>query len=169
MADEFPDLHHKMSKKIAQLTKVIFHLNTKTDENDYNIRNIVQTYEQEMDIITQNANQIIQKYKDAMDKSANNDEVEKNFNEFQDKIESDKNLALMEFKTFQKKVEEREKQTQIDADKKLDIYKREIDTMKMKFENLQKGIEKFSLNSDELKNSHKKELGDYVKQQNEKS
>ena len=88
MADEFPDLHHKMSKKIAQLTKVIFHLNTKTDENDYNIRNIVQTYEQEMDIITQNANQIIQKYKDAMDKSANNDEVEKNFNEFQDKIGS---------------------------------------------------------------------------------
>ena len=41
--------------------------------------------------------------------------------------------------------------------------------MKMKFENLQKGIEKFNLNSDELKNSHKKELGDYVKQQNEKS
>ena len=169
MADEFPDLHHKMSKKIAQLTKVILHLNTKTDENDYNIRNIVQTYEQEMDIITQNANQIIQKYKDAMDKSANNDEVEKNFNEFQDKIESDKNLALMEFKNYQKKVDEREKQTQIDADKKLDIYKREIDNMKMKFENLQKGIEKFNLNSDELKNSHKKELGDYVKQQNEKS
>lgn len=28
----FPDLHHKMSKKIAQLTKVIYHLNTKNED-----------------------------------------------------------------------------------------------------------------------------------------
>ena len=27
----FPDIHHKMSKKIAQLTKVIYHLNTKNE------------------------------------------------------------------------------------------------------------------------------------------
>ncbi len=30
----FPDLHHKMSKKVARLTRVIFILNTKNDEND---------------------------------------------------------------------------------------------------------------------------------------
>lgn len=30
--DVFPDLHHKMSKKIAQLTKVIYHLNTKNED-----------------------------------------------------------------------------------------------------------------------------------------
>lgn len=29
--DAFPDLHHKMSKKIAQLTKVIFYLNSKNE------------------------------------------------------------------------------------------------------------------------------------------
>lgn len=32
VADVFPDLHHKMSKKIAQLTKVIYHLNTKNED-----------------------------------------------------------------------------------------------------------------------------------------
>lgn len=32
MGDVFPDLHHKMSKKIAQLTKVIYHLNTKNED-----------------------------------------------------------------------------------------------------------------------------------------
>lgn len=31
-SDVFPDLHHKMSKKIAQLTKVIYHLNTKNED-----------------------------------------------------------------------------------------------------------------------------------------
>jgi hypothetical protein len=34
----FPDLHHKMSKKIAQLTKVIYHLNTKNEDHEYEIQ-----------------------------------------------------------------------------------------------------------------------------------
>ena len=29
---QFPDLHHKMSKKIAQLTKVIYTLNSKNED-----------------------------------------------------------------------------------------------------------------------------------------
>ena len=33
-AHEYPDLHHKMSKKIAQLTKVIYHLNTRNDDHE---------------------------------------------------------------------------------------------------------------------------------------
>lgn len=28
------EVHHKMSKKIAQLTKVIFHLHSKNEENN---------------------------------------------------------------------------------------------------------------------------------------
>lgn len=34
---EYPDLHHKMSKKIAQLTKVIYHLNTRNDDHETEI------------------------------------------------------------------------------------------------------------------------------------
>jgi len=30
----FPDLHHKMCKKVARLTRVIFILNTKNDEHE---------------------------------------------------------------------------------------------------------------------------------------
>ena len=37
-----------MCKKVAQLTKVIFHLNTKNDEYEYNIRSVVNSYEREM-------------------------------------------------------------------------------------------------------------------------
>lgn len=32
-SETFPDLHHKMSKKIAQLTKVIYHLNTRNEDH----------------------------------------------------------------------------------------------------------------------------------------
>eukprot|EP00961_Rhodomonas_salina_P204260 2756300-Rhodomonas_salina.1 len=45
----FPDLHHKMSKKIAQLTKVIYHLNTKNEEHTDDLSALSDAYETEID------------------------------------------------------------------------------------------------------------------------
>jgi hypothetical protein len=45
----FPDFHHKMSKKIAQLTKVIYHLNTKNDDHDFQLKSLADTYESEIE------------------------------------------------------------------------------------------------------------------------
>lgn len=44
-------LLHKMSKKIAQLTKVIYLLNTKADEHEYNIECLEEAYEADIDAI----------------------------------------------------------------------------------------------------------------------
>lgn len=168
MQEEFPDLHHKMSKKIAQLTKVIFHLNTKNDENEHNLRNVISAYEQEMDTVVDNANRIIQRYKDSADKSSAMDEMELEFKQFKDRIEHEKTQSVMEFNNFKRKLEEKDKGGQRDAEAKLATYKGEIDNMKTKFLTLQQTIDKLSQNSEDTKSSHKKELGDYVKQQNEK-
>ena len=54
-ADSFPDLHHKMSKKIAQLTKVIYHLNTKNDMHDAEVQGVQDLYESEIDEIIRDA------------------------------------------------------------------------------------------------------------------
>lgn len=53
--DAFPDLHHKMSKKIAQLTKVIYHLNTKNDMHDAELQGVQDMYESEIDEIIRDA------------------------------------------------------------------------------------------------------------------
>ncbi len=54
------ELHHKMCKKVAQLTKVIFYLNTKNDEYESNLKSVVNAYESELDYtIKQVLNQII--------------------------------------------------------------------------------------------------------------
>jgi hypothetical protein len=45
----FPDLHHKMSKKIAQLTKVIYHLNSKNEEHNDDLTSLSDAYETEID------------------------------------------------------------------------------------------------------------------------
>eukprot|EP00391_Amoebophrya_sp_Ameob2_P007458 CAMPEP_0178988350 /NCGR_PEP_ID=MMETSP0795-20121207/3764_1 /TAXON_ID=88552 /ORGANISM="Amoebophrya sp., Strain Ameob2" /LENGTH=981 /DNA_ID=CAMNT_0020679619 /DNA_START=662 /DNA_END=3604 /DNA_ORIENTATION=- len=55
-----PDTFHKMSKKIAQLTKVIFHLNTKNDEADLHLRSVSTCYEQEIEQIVRHCNAKIQ-------------------------------------------------------------------------------------------------------------
>jgi len=49
MRKGFPDFHHKMSKKIAQLTKVIYQLNTKNDDHTFQIQQLSNTYENEIE------------------------------------------------------------------------------------------------------------------------
>lgn len=49
MNDSAGELHHKMCKKVAQLTKVIFYLNTKNDEYESNLKAVVNAYESELD------------------------------------------------------------------------------------------------------------------------
>jgi len=52
MPGKFPDLHHKMSKKVARLTRVIFILNTKNDENDMYTKLMKKAYDNELTKIT---------------------------------------------------------------------------------------------------------------------
>ena len=49
IANGFPDFHHKMSKKIAQLTKVIYHLNTKNDDHEFQLNSLADAYESEIE------------------------------------------------------------------------------------------------------------------------
>jgi len=43
------DLHKKMSKKIAQLTRVIYQLNTKNDDHELELQQQAMTYENDID------------------------------------------------------------------------------------------------------------------------
>ncbi len=63
------ETHHKMSKKIAQLTKVIFHLHSKNEENN-NIQSASNNaYEKEIEQLLIAANQVIAKQKEALNKA----------------------------------------------------------------------------------------------------
>lgn len=60
------ETHHKMSKKIAQLTKVIFHLHSKNEENNNALTASNNAYEKEIEQLLISANQVIAKQKDAL-------------------------------------------------------------------------------------------------------
>ena len=57
-----------MSKKIAQLTKVIFHLHSKNEENQLYSTSLSNAYEKEIETILKDANSIINRQKDALEK-----------------------------------------------------------------------------------------------------
>jgi len=63
------ETHHKMSKKIAQLTKVIFHLHSKNEENNQAQQAISNAYEKEIETLLSQANTTLQKQKDALIKA----------------------------------------------------------------------------------------------------
>ena len=58
------ETHHKMSKKIAQLTKVIFHLHSKNEENQAMHTSIQNAYEKEIETLLNSANGVISKQKE---------------------------------------------------------------------------------------------------------
>lgn len=63
------DVHHKMSKKIAQLTKVIFHLHSKNEENGQFQASLTGAYEKEIETILREANTVVSRQKEALEKA----------------------------------------------------------------------------------------------------
>ena len=63
----FPDLHHKMSKKIAQLTKVIYHLNTKNEDHQAEIDDLANNNQLEIQHILRDAAAKIGKFKEMVE------------------------------------------------------------------------------------------------------
>ena len=53
------DMLYKLSKKIAQLTKVIYSLNTKNDDLEFDMENMRHGYEDKLEKVSRNQTQII--------------------------------------------------------------------------------------------------------------
>lgn len=90
MTEIIPDLHHKMCKKVAQLTKVIFYLNTKNDDYERSLSATVSSYEQALDANIKDANLIITKYKEQVDKLQKNEQSEQEILKLKQSLEYEK-------------------------------------------------------------------------------
>lgn len=102
---QFPDLHHKMSKKIAQLTKVIFAINTKNDDHDYELQRVSACYESEIEQILKDATKRINDFRLTLSESSESKkEFEVALSKLQEQHESEKKAAFAQFDAFKQKV-----------------------------------------------------------------
>ena len=109
-----PEMHNKICKKMAQLTRVIYQMNTKNDENDLRTRKRVQAYEDELSAVVRDCNTIISKYKSDMERNDKQEELKKQLRRLEDKMVKEKDLAKKEFLTLKNRFDERERRASAD-------------------------------------------------------
>nr|XP_047902068.1 protein FAM184B isoform X4 [Anser cygnoides] len=107
------EIHMKMCKKIAQLTKVIYALNTKNDEHEASIQALRDAHEEEIQHILAETRETILQYKS---KAEEEQLLRKHIQALEIAVEQHKRLkeeALAELTLCKQQVEERELRTEV--------------------------------------------------------
>jgi len=172
----FPDLHHKMSKKIAQLTKVIYHLNTKNDDHEYEIQGLTEAYESEIDQILKDAYTKINEFRRQLEQRKEHSKAAEQLQVFMKRQDEEKMNALKEMDEFKRRTKEQQLGLQKAADKRIADLVKELEDVKTQFgERLQSFADlvrsidsKSSASMEEVKRAHKKEMSEMVQTSNKK-
>eukprot|EP01063_Lacrimia_lanifica_P014880 TRINITY_DN2145_c0_g1_i1.p1 TRINITY_DN2145_c0_g1~~TRINITY_DN2145_c0_g1_i1.p1 ORF type:complete len:1083 (+),score=558.65 TRINITY_DN2145_c0_g1_i1:136-3384(+) len=173
---EFPDVHHKMSKKIAQLTKVIYHLNTRNDDSEYQMQQITDMYECEIQDILSDAKKKIMTFKEQLEDSRSQDKTKLAVQELTKLHDKEKAEMVNEFSLFRKKAVENEAMLKARAEEHIAKLTGEVQTMKdafasrcHEFEQGQKGLEQQGYDAlGELRKLKDDEMEKMVVEYNEK-
>ena len=108
-----PEAVDRMCKKISQLTRVIYLLNTKNDESNALIKSLYKTYDKEMETLRKNANETIKNLQKKIEKGKDTSLVDAKVKEIRKKYD-DSCIAFMnamdKFKRDVKKNEDKLKQ-----------------------------------------------------------
>jgi hypothetical protein len=173
MASE--EVHHKMSKKIAQLTKVIFHLHSKNEENSQYSAALTNAYEKEVEQILRDSNDIIKRQKEALDKAKESNNVADQLREIQERHEAEKRESQKAFDEYKRVVASKEQNMEKEYQGKNQEMKLEVMDLKKKFDgrcdDFRKQMTDFKKNNeamDEIKRAHAKELAAHVQEHNKK-
>ncbi|CAN0136347.1 unnamed protein product, partial [Scytosiphon promiscuus] len=182
--DVFPDLHHKMSKKIAQLTKVIYHLNTKNEDRQYELEEVNTNHQKEMQDILSDAANKIKRFKEQLASKQGQLNTEAQVVEkLRQTHAKEKKEALAEFRSFKRTAKAREESIQIECNERTSELSALVEKEKKAFEeSLRRFQEKGSAlkaalesakksaaqNVSTLKGKHQVELEEAVRKGNEK-
>uniref|UniRef100_A0A8C2ZIH7 Family with sequence similarity 184 member Aa n=1 Tax=Cyclopterus lumpus TaxID=8103 RepID=A0A8C2ZIH7_CYCLU len=132
--DYSQDLHLKMSKKIAQLTKVIYALNTKNDEHEEEIESLKEAHEDEVQhIVTETRDKIMQ-YKSKMVDEADLRRRLASLEESVELHEHMKRQALAEFEMYRQRMEDSQLCTEAQHTQRVVSMSREVEEMRRDFE-----------------------------------
>ncbi|GAB5360249.1 hypothetical protein AAMO2058_000611500 [Amorphochlora amoebiformis] len=153
----------RMSKKIAQLTKVIYMLNTKNDEHQYELKGLEESYESEVQDILKSAYEKVTKFQSMLEQKSqeNISDLKKTIEALKAKNEKQQQEYDGKIMEYQQASEKLTKSTK----EKVITLRREVEQMKKAFMS-KSGMESKSLKT--VQDSHKKEVADLVQTSNQK-
>jgi len=106
----FPDIQMKMSKKIAQLTKVIYHLNTVNEDHQSELSAQAKAHEKETQELVRDSKAKIYALQKILHSRKEQVNLEAQLDQLKLKHAKEKEAALQEFANFKKQVKAREEQ-----------------------------------------------------------
>lgn len=172
-----------MSKKIAQLTKVIYHLNTKNEDHAVEMEVLAANHQVEIQNILRDAANRIAKFKEMVEtrQQALNQDVK--VEKLVKKHDQEKQAAQSEVVALKTKLQEREQKLSQDFQSKYEALRREVEMMNKKFQekiqqfesvntDLRRAVEDAqqtgSLGLEDLRKRYEGELANAVREANEK-
>ncbi|KAG8444604.1 hypothetical protein GDO86_009677 [Hymenochirus boettgeri] len=167
------DLHLKMSKKIAQLTKVIYALNTRNDEHESGIQAIKETHEEEIQKILAETREKMMVYKNKVSEETDLRRKIQALEESLEEHKKTKHQALTEFEVYKHRVEDMQLCTEAQHVQRVLTMSREVEEIRKRFEErirnfmqLQVQFEKDKRTTlEELRVSHRLEIQELLKAQ----
>ncbi|XP_062042669.1 protein FAM184A isoform X7 [Lepus europaeus] len=171
--DYSQDMHLKMSKKIAQLTKVIYALNTKNDEHESAIQALKDAHEEEIQQILAETREKILKYKSKVTEEL---DLKRKIQVLEASLEDHikmKQQALTEFEAYKHRVEDMQLCAEAQHVQRVVTMSREVEEIRRKFEErlrsfgqLQVQFEKDKrLALEGLRTAHRREIQELLKSQ----
>jgi chromosome segregation ATPase len=178
-SEVFPDLHLKMSKKIAQLTRVIYHLNAKNEDNAAELASYREQHNSEVSLILEDAMGKLNEFQKKLDERNASNEAEKAVKALQKQHADEKRKAMEQFKSFKARVQDRETAINQAVQEKMTSLRAEVAAIKDKFAartaeleglagQLKQSANMSQAGVDELRANHKAEVDRLVKESNEK-
>ncbi|CAB1331349.1 unnamed protein product [Coregonus sp. 'balchen'] len=128
------DLHLKMSKKIAQLTKVIYALNTKNDEHEDEMESLREAHEDEVQHIVTETHDKIMQYKSKM---VDEVDLKRRLQSLEESVELHEHMkrqALAEFEMYRQRMEDSQLCTEAQHTQRVVSMSREVEEMRRDFE-----------------------------------
>ncbi|XP_074846768.1 protein FAM184A isoform X3 [Carettochelys insculpta] len=167
------DLHLKMSKKIAQLTKVIYALNTKNDEHEAAIQALRDAHEEEIQQILAETREKILQYKSKVTEETDLKRKIQVLEESLEDHEKMKHQALAEFEAYKDRVEDMQLCAEAQHVQRVVTMSREVEEIRKKFEErlrsfiqLQVQFEKDKRSAmEDLRAAHRLEIQELLKTQ----
>ncbi|XP_063691217.1 protein FAM184A-like isoform X1 [Bolinopsis microptera] len=129
-----PELHLKMSKKIAQLTKVVYALNTKNDEHDAHISCLQEAHELELKKVLASAEEQIVKLQTVVANQRNDKEAILDLRNRIFEYDQTNQDAVNEFKKFKVHTQDREDTLKKAYEEQMRTLKYELENMKSEFQ-----------------------------------
>ncbi|XP_041122191.1 protein FAM184B-like isoform X2 [Polyodon spathula] len=129
------EMHMKMCKKIAQLTKVIYSLNTKCDEHESTLQALRDTHQEEIQCILEETRGKILQYKIRVGEEMDLRQRLQAMEEALEQQKQRKEEALNDFDAYRRQTEERELTTETEHAEHVMSLSKEMLDMKKDFEN----------------------------------